>query len=114
MSQWHSADRVTIHGGGTATDFHCFPLFRFQDQSMEPLANSYSVFILDCHPCQPRQSQPWERNGSPEKPTWTLPCCHGNEFPINARIQKMELMNHRILFSETETDTTDMVNRSST
>jgi predicted RNA-binding protein len=38
----------------------------------------------------------------------------GDQVIINARIQKMELVNHRILFSETETDTTDMVNRSST
>jgi hypothetical protein len=38
----------------------------------------------------------------------------GDQVIISARIQKMELVNHRILFSETETDTTDMVNRSST
>jgi predicted RNA-binding protein len=38
----------------------------------------------------------------------------GDQAIINARIQKMELVNHRILFSETETDTTDMANRSST
>jgi predicted RNA-binding protein len=37
----------------------------------------------------------------------------GDQAIINARIQKMELVNHRILFSETETDITDMVNRSS-
>jgi hypothetical protein len=39
---------------------------------------------------------------------------HNGASGENARIQKMELVNHRILFSETETDTTDMVNRSST
>jgi predicted RNA-binding protein len=37
----------------------------------------------------------------------------GDQVIISARIQKMELVNHRILFSETETDITDMVNRSS-
>jgi hypothetical protein len=83
ISQWHVAERVTIHGGGTATDFHCFPLFRLQDQVMEPLANSHSFFILDYHPCQARQSQLWALKGSPEKPIWILPCWHDRELPLD-------------------------------
>jgi hypothetical protein len=57
MSQWHVAERVTIHGGGTATDFHCFPLFRLQDHTLEPLANVHSLFIPDYFPCQQRQDR---------------------------------------------------------
>jgi hypothetical protein len=50
ISQWHVAERVTIHGGGTATDFHCFPFSGFRTISWNHLQMySLSLYLIIIH-----------------------------------------------------------------